>query len=167
MWTAGVGAAAGVLLALSGAAAVKAQAVCTPERPPAPGTRIYANASVVRVDVKAHTMTVRGGGVGKDETFTVDTQAMPRLGALKPGQKVVLTLRAAAAGREVVTAVERPVEGAGARTNGRAVARRPGNTAVAPIPGEPAPASAPSPVASPPPTPTPSPSAPGAPPDSE
>jgi len=81
VWTARLAAVAGVLLALSGAAAMEAQAVFTPERSPAPGSRTYANARVVAIDAQARTITVRGGGVGRDETFPVEAQALQRVGA--------------------------------------------------------------------------------------
>jgi hypothetical protein len=157
VWTKTLAAGACALLALSGGAAVEAQAVFTPDRPPAPGSRTYANASVIAIDVKARTITVRGGGVGKDETFPVEPQAMPRVGALKAGEQVVLTLRAGSPRGELVTRIERSVGGAGAAggTNGRAVARRQGSAALAPSPAEPEPRTAPSPVASPPPSPEP------------
>src|SRR5206468_9019394 len=103
MWTASLAAVAGVLLALSGAAAMEPQAVFTPERSPAPGSRTYANARVVAVDARTGTITVRGGGVGRDETFPVEAQALQRVGALKTGEQVVLTLRAGGSGGEVVT----------------------------------------------------------------
>src|SRR5438034_755660 len=114
VWTASLAAAAGVLLAVAGAAAVEAQAAFTPERSPTPGSRTYANARVVAIDAQARTITVRGGGVGKDETFPVEAQALQRVGALKPGEQVVLTLRAGGPGPEVVTQIERSVASPGA-----------------------------------------------------
>src|SRR5882672_11505024 len=135
--TASLVAAACVLVALSGAAAVQAQAAFTPERSPTPGSRTYANAQVVAIDAQARTITVRNGGVGKDETFPVEAQALQRVGALKRGEEVVLTLRAGGSGGEVVTQIERSVAGAGARprtAGGRAAPRRRGpSTPSAPI----------------------------------
>jgi hypothetical protein len=157
-WTAILVAAAGVLLALSGAVTVEAQAAYTPERSPTPGSRTYANARVVAIDAQARTITVRGGGVGKDETFPVEAQALQRVGALKPGEQVVLTLRAGGPGPEVVTQIERSVAGAGARrptASGRAAPRRRGPTGTASSPIRPAPPPAPSPAASPAPSPEP------------
>lgn len=116
-----------LLFALSGAAAVEAQAAFTPERSQTPGGRTYANARVVAVDAQARTITVRGGGVGKDETFLVEAQALQRVGALKAGDQVVLTLRASGPGRDVVTQIERSVAGTAARgatASGPAAPRR-------------------------------------------
>jgi len=166
VWTASLAAAAGVLLAVAGAAAVEAQAAFTPERSPTPGSRTYANARVVAIDAQARTITVRGGGVGKDETFPVEAQALQRVGALKPGEQVVLTLRAGGPGPEVVTQIERSVASAGARgrsATGGATPRRLGPTGTASTPTRPAPPAAtrpapparPSPVASPAPSPEP------------
>ena len=155
VWTASLVTIAGVLLALSSAAAMEAQAAFTPERSPTPGSRTYANARVVAIDARARTITVRGGGVGKDETFPVEVQARPRVGALKPGDEVVLTLRAGGAGGEVVTQIERAAAGAGAprRTvSGRATPRRRGSTAASSTPTRPAPSPAASPAPSPEPT---------------
>jgi hypothetical protein len=160
VWTASRAAAAGVLLAVSVAAAVEAQAVFTPDRSPTPGARNYANARVVAIDAQARTITVRSGGVGKDETFSVEAQALQRVGALKPGEQVVLTLRAGGSGSEVVTQIERSVAGAGARggtATGRAAPRRRGSTGTPstptrpapPTPTRPAPPAGPSPAASP------------------
>ena len=146
-WTASVAAGACVLLALSGAAAVEAQAAFTPERSPTPGLRTYANARVVAIDAQARTITVRGGGIGKDDTFPVEAQALQRVGALKPGEQVVLTLRAGGPEPEVVTQIERSVAGAGAR--------RRGPTGTASTPTSPAPPTAPAPAASPAPSPGP------------
>src|SRR5437867_4205613 len=135
VWTASLAAVAGVLLALSGAAAMEAQAVFTPERSPAPGSRTYANARVVAVDARTGTITVRGGGVGRDETLPVEARALQRVGELKTGEHVVLTLRAGGSGGEIVTQIERAAAGAGAQPrslSGRAVPRRRGSTAPAP-----------------------------------
>ena len=158
VWTATLATLAGVLLALSGAAAMEAQAVFTPERSPAPGSRTYANARVVAIDARTGTITVRGGGVGRDETFPVEAQALQRVGALKTGEQVVLTLRAGGAGGEVVTQIERAAAGAGAQRrslSGRGAPRRRGSTGPASTPPRTAPSSAPSPAASPAPSPEP------------
>jgi hypothetical protein len=104
----------------------------------------YANARVVAIDTPTGTITVRGGGVGRDETFPVEAQALEGVRALKTGEQVVLTLRADGSGEEVVTQIERAAAGAGApgrRLGGRAAPRRR--------------ASAPSPAASPTPSPEP------------
>jgi len=157
MWTASLAAVAGVLLALSGAAAMEAQAVFTPERSPAPGSRTYANARVVAVDARTGTITVRGGGVGRDETLPVEARALQRVGELKTGEHVVLTLRAGGSGGEIVTQIERAAAGAGAQPrslSGRAVPRRRGSTGPASKPRT-APSSAPAPAASPTPSPEP------------
>jgi hypothetical protein len=159
MWTATLATLAGVLLALSGASAMEAQAVFTPERSPAPGSRTYANARVVAVDARTGAITVRGGGVGRDETFPVEAQALQRVGALKTGEQVVLTLRAGGSGGEVVTQIERAATGAGAQRRslrGRGAPRRRGSTGPASTPPQTAPSSAPSPAASPTPSPEPS-----------
>jgi len=96
---------------------LSAQAAFAPERSSPAGARRYANALVVAIDPQARTITVRSGGVGKDETFRVEAQALRRAGLLAPGQQVVLTLRTGGAGRpEVVTRIERAVRGAGARS---------------------------------------------------
>ena len=152
VWMASRAAAAGVLLAVSVAAALEAQAVFTPERSPTLGARIYANARVVAIDAQSRMITVRSGGAGKDETFPVEAQALQRVGALKPGEQVVLTLRAGGSGPEVVTQIERSVAGAGARgrtATGRAAQRRRGPTGTASTPARPAPPARPSPAASP------------------
>jgi hypothetical protein len=160
MWTKTLAAGACALLALSGAVAVEAQAVFTPERPPAPGSRTYANASVVAIDAKARTITVRGGGVGKDETFPMEAQVMPRAGAMKAGEQVVLTLRAGSPGPEVVVQIERSMADAGARRRTRrgAGAARGGAGTVPPAPASPAADIGPSPRATPVPAATPAPS---------
>jgi hypothetical protein len=158
VWTATLATLAGVLLALSGAAGMEAQAVFTPERPPAPGSRTYANARVVAIDTPTGTITVRGGGVGRDETFPVEAQALQGVRALKTGEQVVLTLRADGSGEEVVTQIERAAAGAGAQRRslgGRPAPRRRGSTEPASTPPRTAPSSAPSPAASPTPSPEP------------
>src|SRR5207247_357994 len=91
--------------------------------------QIPGGMGVVAIDAQARTITVRGGGVGKDETFPVEAQALQRVGALKPGEQVVLTLRAGGPGPEVVTQIERSVASAGARgrsATGGATPRRRG-----------------------------------------
>jgi hypothetical protein len=155
-WRASLAAVTCVLLALSGAAAAEAQAAFTPERSPAPGSRTYANASVVAIDAKAGRITVRAGG--KDETFPVEAQALQRVGALKRGEQVVLTLRAGGPGPEVVTQIERSAAAAAAptgKTSGRTPPRprvlRP--TGAAATPTSPAPPTAPSPAVRPVPSP--------------
>jgi hypothetical protein len=167
VWTASLAAVACVLLSLSGAAGAEAQAAFTPERSPAPGSRTYANASLVAIDAKARTITVRAGG--KDETFPVEAEALQRVGALKPGEQVVLTLRAGGPGPEVVTQIERSVGAAPApagKTGGRMAPRgvpKPPRAAASPTSPEPPtalpPAIRPTPASSPairPPSPQPS-----------
>ena len=136
---------------------MEAQAVFTPERSPAPGSRTYANARVVAVDARTGTITVRGGGVGRDETLPVEARALQRVGELKTGEHVVLTLRAGGSGGEIVTQIERAAAGAGAQPrslSGRAVPRRRGSSGPASKPRT-APSSAPAPAASPTPSPEP------------
>jgi hypothetical protein len=104
-----------LLTGLSGSV-LSPQAAFTPERSSPAGSRRYATALVVAVDPRARTITVRSAVAGRDETFPVEAQALRRAGVLAPGQKVVITLRAGGAGRpEVVTRIERPVRGVGAR----------------------------------------------------
>jgi hypothetical protein len=126
-----VAGAAGVLLALAVESAGDA-----------PGLRTYANAHVVAVDAQARTITVRGGAVGKDETFPAEAQALAKVGTLKAGQQVVLTLRAGSPGPEVVTHIEPSVAGVGphrATTTRRAPRRR--SSAGSPtVPSAPSPA---------------------------
>jgi hypothetical protein len=145
-------------LALSVALRAQAQAAFTPERPATPGSRIFANARVVTIDKKTRMITVRGGGVGKDETFPVEAQALQRAGELKPGEQVVLTLRAGGTGPEVVTQIERSVAGAGARrgtAGGRVAPRRREHAGAAAPSARPAPPAAPSPSPTPPASPEP------------
>ena len=91
--------AAAFVLVLS-AAALEGRPDSTSERPPGSGTRTCANARVVAVDIAARTLTVRGCGMGKDETFTVEPRAMAGARVLKPGDKMSLGLRALGAGDE-------------------------------------------------------------------
>ena len=163
VWMAGLAAVACVLLFPSGAAVAEAQAAFTPERSPAPGSRTYANASLVAIDAKARRITVRAGG--KDETFPVEAEALQRAGALKRGEQLVLTLRAGGPGPEVVTLIERSAAASpapAAKSSGRAAPRpspaRPTSAAASPTGPAPSPASSPvirpvpSPQASRPPT---------------
>ena len=145
---ASLAAAACVLLSTSGAAGAEAQAAFTPERSPAPGSRTYANASLVAIDAKARRITVRAGG--KDETFPVEAEALRRAGALKRGEPLVLTLRAGGAGPEVVTLIERsvaaspaPAGRSGGRTAPRPSVARPTSAAASPTTPAPSPASSP------------------------
>jgi hypothetical protein len=134
-------------------AGCRRQAAFTPERPATPGSRIFANARVVTIDTKARTITVRGGGVGKDETFPVEAQALPRAGELKPGDLVVLTLRAGGTGPEVATQIERSVAGARPPLDPNFDPRQNPLRDPRVIPGlsEPAPTPTPSPTPTPPP----------------
>ena len=145
---ASLAAAACVLLSTSGAAGAEAQAAFTPERSPAPGSRTYANASLVAIDAKARRITVRAGG--KDETFPVEAEALQRAGALKRGEPLVLTLRAGGPGPEVVTQIERsaaaspaPAGKPGGRTAPRPSVARPTSAAASPTTPAPSPASSP------------------------
>lgn len=123
-----------LLAGLSGEAAFATQAAFTPERPPAAGSPTFVNARVVAIDLQARTITVRIARAGKDQRFPVEAQALPRAGALAPGQPVVLRLRARGAEQpQVVDQIER-VRGA----RPRSATKRP-----------PSPTSAPSPRASP------------------
>jgi hypothetical protein len=148
VWMAGLAAAACVLLSPCGAAVAQAQAAFTPERSPAPGSRTYANASLVAIDAKARRITVRAGG--KDETFPVEAEALQRAGSLKRGEQLVLTLRAGGPGPEVVTLIERSAAASPApagKTSGRAAPRpspaRPTSAAASPAGPAPSPASPP------------------------
>jgi len=156
VWTKSLAAGACVVLALSGAA-VGAPAALASELSPAPESRTYENARVVALDTQARTITVRGGGVGKEETFPFEAEALRRVGALKPGDEVVLTLRAAGARGEVVTGIERSVTSAGERREaGRSdAARRRGRAARTSAPPSRRPPAAPSPAATPAPSPEP------------
>jgi len=156
VWRKSLAAGAAALVALSGAA-TRAWAAPASERPPTPDSRTYANARVVAIDAQARTITVRGGGVGKDETFPVDAQALQRVGALKPGDEVVLTLRAGGARGEVVTRIERSAAGEAERraAGRRAAARGRGRAGPASAPPAPRPPAVPSPVATPAPSPEP------------
>jgi hypothetical protein len=147
-WMGGLAAVACVLLSPAGAAVAEAQAAFTPERSPAPGSRTYANASLVAIDAKARRITVRAGG--KDETFPVEAEALQRVGALKRGEQLVLTLRAGGPGPEVVTLIERSAAASPApagKSSGRAAPRpsaaRPASTAASPTGPAPSPASSP------------------------
>jgi hypothetical protein len=153
VWLMSLAAGACVLLALTSGAVVEARAALTSEESPTWGGRTYANAQVVAIGPEARTITVRGGGIGKDETFTVESEAVPGVRALRPGDQVVLSLRAIRAGEETVTRIARsspakPVRRAAGRrdtpASGSAV---PVTTAVTPAPPPPVPpaASAPSP----------------------
>jgi hypothetical protein len=148
MWMASLAAAACLPLSLSGAAVAEAQAAFTPERSPAPGSRTYANASLVAIDAKARRITVRAGG--KDETFPVEEEALLRAGTLKRGEHLVLTLRAGGPGPEVVTLIERsaaaspaPAGKASARPAPRPSASRPASVAASPVGPAPSPAASP------------------------
>ena len=125
-----------LLAGLSGEAGLVKQAAFTPEQPPAAGSPTYVNARVVAIDLQARTITVRLASVGKDQTFPVETQALPRAGALAAGQQVVLRLRAGGAGQpQVVERIE------------RALGARPRSVTTRPLP--PSPTSPPSPSPSP------------------
>lgn len=78
----------------------------------ATGTRTYANARVVAVDAQARTITVRMAGAATDETFSVEAGTLQRVGALKRGDRVVLTLRKDVGVPTVVTHIRRSVASA-------------------------------------------------------
>jgi hypothetical protein len=146
-------AAAGVVFGLCGAAELSG--ALTNTEAPAPGSRLYANAWVIAVGPGARTLTVRGGGIGDEETLTVEPQARPDARALKPGDQVLLALRAVRAGEETVTRIERSASAAAShRGAGRRDASREGSPPVAspPKPRETPAASAPSPTPTPLPT---------------
>ena len=146
-------------IALTAFLAAAPQAAFNPDRTPQAGTRTYANARVVAIDAAGHRLTVHGGGVGKDEVFEVEPVALKTLGALKPGEEVILTLRVGATGQpDRVTRVERA--GAGRPTTARTARRRRGTAAAPAAPTAAAPVTR---VAAPPPAapPSPSPSATG------
>jgi hypothetical protein len=94
------------LVTLFGAGFV-VQAAGPSGRPAASGSHRLTNATVVAVDTEAGTLTVRGGGIGKEQTFTIPADARRDIRALKRGDEVVLALSAAATGEEAVTRVER------------------------------------------------------------
>jgi hypothetical protein len=142
--TKGKALAAAVVLVLS-SAAMEGWAVSAYERAPGSGTRTYANARVVAVDMAAGTLTVRGGGIGKDETFAVEPQARAGARVLKPGDEVILALRAVGAGEETVTRIDRAAPAGSAR---RAAGRRDTARAAPPVADTPPP-SPPTPRATP------------------
>jgi len=145
--------AAAFVLVLS-AAALEGRPDSTSERPPGSGTRTCANARVVAVDIAARTLTVRGCGIGNDETFTVEPRAMAGARVLKPGDKMSLGLRALGAGEERVTRIERASPPGSERRAGRRESARAASPVADTTPTPPSPpapratpaAAAPSPV---------------------
>ena len=136
------------LLALLGAA-LAAQAADTPVRRPASGSRSLTNATVVSVDAEAGTLTVRGGGIGQEQTFTVAADARPDIRALKRGDEVVLALSAAATGEEVTRVERSPATKPSPRSTARGddpLSATPAPVATPPLA---TPTSAPSPLPSP------------------
>ena len=103
------------LLALFGAA-FAVQADDRSVRPAAARHLIIMNATVVAVDAEAGTVTVNGGAIGKEHTFTVAAEARQEARGLEPGDEVVIALGAADTGEETVTrvmrsAADRPISG--------------------------------------------------------
>jgi hypothetical protein len=77
--------------------------------------RRVVEGQVVAVDTRARTITVRASGAAADATFGVAAAVARRVAALKPGDRVVLTLVAGAKGRrDVVTRVTAAAAVAGA-----------------------------------------------------
>src|SRR5262245_28614529 len=93
------------LLALFGAA-FAVQADDRSVRPAAARYLIFMNATVVAVDAEAGTLTVNGGAIGKEHTFTVAAKARQDARGLKPGDEVVIGLGAAGTGEEADTGSE-------------------------------------------------------------
>jgi hypothetical protein len=130
------------LLALFGAAfAVRAEDRSV--RPAPARYRIFMNATVVAADAEAGTLTVNGGAIGREQTFTVAAEARRDARGLEPGDEVVIALGAADTGEETVMRVV------------RSAANRPspGSTAQPDSPSTPAPSLQPTPSPSPRPTP--------------
>jgi hypothetical protein len=107
VWMAGLTVVASVLLVLTEAGTAETQTAYAPEREPTPGSRWYANARVVAFDVQARTVTLRGGGLGEEETFAVEAPAMQHVGVLAPGEEVLVAFRAGGPGPDVVTDIEK------------------------------------------------------------
>src|SRR6266536_3624631 len=88
-----------LLVFLGSAAVVGAQPPrsFTPSTPPRPDEATILNARVVAVDTAGGRITVRGVDVradgGRDESFVVAAPVVARLGELRPGTEVLLTLR--------------------------------------------------------------------------
>jgi hypothetical protein len=119
-----------------------------------PGLRIYENARIVAIDARARTITVRGGAVGRESTFSADPEALRRSAMLKAGDQVVLTLRTTeVTGTEVVTHIERSLGTTTLRGRGRLT---PPRADALPTPVPPAPTDSSSPAPTPPPSPVPS-----------
>src|SRR4030095_3296086 len=76
-------------------------------RPGAARYRTLMNATVVAVEAEARTLTVNGGAIGKEHTFTVAAEAWQDARGLKPGDEVVIALGAADTGEDAVTHVMR------------------------------------------------------------
>jgi hypothetical protein len=121
------------LLALFGAA-FAVQADDRSVRPAAARYRIFMNATVVAVEAEAGTLTVNGGAIGKERTFTVAAEARQDARGLKPGDEVVIALGAADTAEEAVTRVI------------RRAANRPSPGSIAQPDAPPTPASSPQPT---------------------
>jgi hypothetical protein len=157
VWMAGLTVVASGLLVLTEAGTAETQTAYAPEREPTPGSRWYANAHVVAFDVQARTVTLRGGGLGEEETFTVESPAMQQVGVLTAGQEVLVAFRAGGPGADVVTGIEKAAGGADGPQRA-ASGRAPGAGGVAgkaSTKTESAPSTAPPPAPSPTPSPEP------------
>ena len=141
------------LLALFGAA-FAVQAEDGSVRPAAARYHTLMNATVVAVDAEAGTLTVNGGAIGKEHTFTVAAEARQDARGLKPGDEVVMALGAADAGEEADTGEETVMRVL------RWAANRPSPGSMAEPDAPPTPAPLPQPTPSPSPQPTPPASAP-------
>jgi hypothetical protein len=116
------------------------QAEDRPVRPAAARYRTVMNATVVAVEAEVGTLTVNGGAIGKEHTFTLAAEARQDARGLKPGDEVVIALGAADTGEETVTHVMRWA------ANGPS----PGSTAQPDAPPTPAPSPQPTPQPTPP-----------------
>lgn len=158
VWMAGLTVVASVLLVLTEAGTAETQTAYAPEREPTPGSRWYANARVVAFDVQARTVTLRGGGLGEEETFAVEAPAMQHVGVLAPGEEVLVAFRAGGPGPDVVTDIEKSAgsaDGPHRAASGRAAPGGRGLTGTASTKTESTPSTAPSPAPSPTPSPEP------------
>jgi hypothetical protein len=136
------------LLALFGAA-FAVQGEDGSVRPAAARYRMLMNATVVAVDAEAGTLTVIGGAIGKEQTFTVAAEARQEARGLKPGDEVVIALGAADTGEETVKrvvrgAANRPSPGSTAQPDAPPTASPSPQPTASPSPQPTAPASAPS-----------------------
>ena len=142
------------LLALFGAA-FAVQADDRSVRPAAARYRIIMNGTVVAVDAEAGTLTVNGGAIGKEHTFTVAAEARQDARGLEPGDEVVIGLGAADTGEEadpgsetvtrvIRLAANRPSPGSMAQPDAAPTPAPPPQPTPSPLPQPTPPASAPS-----------------------